>query len=162
VEGYTGGLRDEIAPGVAWGASASIKPSKILGFELGYSGAVNELRNSSFDVNGADVVRNGGQLVATVGLGAAPVQPYVLGGVGLNWYNVRATGSGLSDDTSGNIPLGGGVRAHIGHFTADARLNYNILFNNNMADQVGFASTASNLGAGGGRYTGTLSIGSTF
>jgi len=27
---------------------------------------------------------------------------------------------------------------------------------------VGFASTASNLGAGGGRYTGTLSIGSTF
>lgn len=162
VEGYTGGLRDEIAPGVAWGASASIKPSKILGFELGYSGAVNELRDSSFDVNGADVVRNGGQLLATVGLGAAPVQPYVLGGVGLNWYNVRATGSGLSDDTSGNIPLGGGVRAHIGHFTADARLNYNILFNNNMADRVGVPSTASNLGAGGGRYTGTLSIGSTF
>ena len=159
-ESYTGGLRSQLAPGVGWGASVAIKPSKILGFELGYSGAANELRNDGFDVNGADVVRNGGELVATVGLGAAPVQPYLLGGVGLNWYNVRAAGAGLGDDTSGSIPLGGGIRAHIGHFTADARLDYNILFSNDLANDVGLTTLASDYN--GGRLMGRLSIGSTF
>jgi hypothetical protein len=162
-EGYTGGLRSELSPGVTWGATAAIKPTKIIGLELGYSGAANELRNGVFDVSGADLVRNGGQLVATVGLGAAPVQPYLLGGVGINWYNARAVGSGFGDDTAGVVPLGGGVRAHIGHFTADARLNYDLLFSQDMANRVGLETTASNLsGLGGGAYRGTLNIGSTF
>ena len=99
------------------------------------------------------MVRNGGQVVATVGLGAAPVQPYLLGGIGLNWYHVRAAGSGLNDDTSGNIPLGAGVRAYIGHLNLDARVDYNIMF----ADDLVNRSTT-----GGGRYTGTVAIGSTF
>lgn len=163
-EGYTGGLRSELKPGVTWGVTAAIKPTKILGLELGYNGAANELRDQSFDVRGADLVRNGGQLVGTVGLGAAPVQPYLLGGIGVNWYHARALGSGLRDDTAGAVPLGGGVRAHIGHFTADARLNYDILFSQNMANQVGLASTASTYSSsfGGGSYQGTLNIGSTF
>jgi len=162
-EGYTGGLRSELTPGVAWGVTAAIKPTKIIGLELGYTGAANELRDSAFDVRGADLVRNGGQLVATVGLGAAPVQPYLLGGIGVNWYHVRALGSGLGDDTAGAVPLGGGVRAHIGHFTADARLDYNILFSQNMADRLGAPSTASSYaGLGGGSYQGTLNLGSTF
>lgn len=162
-EGYTGGLRSELKPGVTWGVTAAVKPTKILGLELGYTGAANELRDPAFDVRGADLVRNGGQLVATVGLGAAPVQPYLLGGVGINWYHARALGAGLTDDTAGAVPLGGGVRAHIGHFTADARINYDILFSQNMANSVGLASTASSYSAlGGGAYQGTLNIGSTF
>ena len=162
-EGYTGGLRSELKPGVTWGVNAAIKPTKILGLELGYSGAANELRDQAFDVSGADLVRNGGQLVATVGLGAAPVQPYLLGGVGINWYHARATGSGFSDDTAGAIPLGGGVRAHIGHFTADARVDYDLLFSQDMANRVGAPTTASSYASlGGGAYQGTLNIGSTF
>ncbi|HEY8210005.1 MAG TPA: hypothetical protein VIG99_21115 [Myxococcaceae bacterium] len=154
IEGYTGGLSDSLAIGPTWGVTAGLKPSKVFGLELGYTGATNELRSTlGFDVNGADVVRNSGQVVATVGLTSTPVQPYLLGGIGLNWYHVRATGSGLSDDTSGNIPLGGGVRAYLGHFTADARLDYNIMF----ADDLVNRSTT-----GGGRYTGTISVGSTF
>jgi hypothetical protein len=161
-EGYTGGLRSQLAPGAAWGVSAAIKPSKILGLELGYSGAANELRNESFNVAGADLVRNGGDLIATVGLGAAPVQPYLLGGIGVNWYHVRATGTGLASDTAGEIPMGGGVRAYIGHFTADARLDYNLLFSQNMANRVGVPGSAFTSSLGGGSYTGTLNIGSTF
>src|SRR5437868_13153854 len=49
-EGYTGGLRSEISPGVTWGVTAAIKPTKIIGLELGYTGAANELRDSAFDV----------------------------------------------------------------------------------------------------------------
>jgi hypothetical protein len=159
-EGYTGSLRSTIAPGVAWGVTAGIKPTRILGLELGYSGAVNELRNDVFDVAGADLVRNGAQAVATVGLGAAPVQPYLLAGLGINWYRARSSSIGFVNDTSGNVPLGGGVRAHIGHFTADARLDYNLLFNNDLAGPgAQFAGYTSN---NSGRYQGTLSVGSTF
>ena len=89
----------------------------------------------------------------SVGLTATPVQPYLLGGIGMNWYHVRASGAGLNDDTSGNIPLGGGVRAYLGHFTADARLDYNIMFADDLVDRTT---------TGGGRYTGTISVGSTF
>lgn len=156
IEGYTGSLRDDIQPGVAWGVTAGIKPSKILGLELGYSGAANELRDEFYNVSGADIVRNGGQLVATVGLTQTLVQPYLLGGVGMNWYRIRAAASGFQNDTSGNVPLGGGLRAHLGHFTADARLDYNLMFANNLA---GPGATYS---AGNGRYQGTLALGSTF
>lgn len=162
-EGYTGALRGPIAVGPAWGAQIALKPSKIVGIELGYSGAANELRDQAFDVSGADLVRNGGQVLATLGLGAAPVQPYLLAGVGINWYNVRADASGFTNDTSGNIPLGGGIRAHIGHFTADARMDWNVLFGNDLAGQVGPGTTFAGFDTNSsGRYTGTLSIGSTF
>ncbi|HVE85294.1 MAG TPA: hypothetical protein VND93_20720, partial [Myxococcales bacterium] len=130
--------------------------------EVGYSGAANELRDPALDVNGADLVRNGGQVVATVGLGAAPIQPYLLGGLGINWYHVRSPASGFADDTSGNVPLGGGIRAHLGHFTADARVDYNFLFANQLASDVGLSTTTYGAAYGGGRYQGTLSIGSTF
>ncbi|WP_395841365.1 outer membrane protein [Cystobacter fuscus] len=154
VEGYTGGLAPEVRPGAAVGVTAAIKPSKVFGIELGYSGAANDLRDNAG--SGPDIIRNGGQAALTFGLAATPVQPYVLGGLGLNRYNVRNSGdTGFRDDTNANIPVGAGLRTHIGDFTADARINYNFLLNNDFSPGVD-ADTWT------GRYTGTINLGGTF
>jgi hypothetical protein len=163
VEGYTGALAPQINPGPAYGVTAAIKPSKVFGLELGYSGAVNNLdsRGVVGDIDGTggpDLVRNGGQAAVTFGLGAAPVQPYLLGGLGFSDYNFRggaAAAAGFADDTVGNVPVGAGLRTHIGNFTADLRANYNFLFDQDFAGvDTGFNET--------GRYSGTLNIGGTF
>lgn len=161
VEGYTGALAPNINPGPGYGVQADIKPSKVLGVELGYSGAVNELDShlTPFGgANGPDLVRNGGQAAVTVGLTAAPLQPYVMGGIGFSDYNFRGSETalaGFSDDTVGNMPVGVGLRTHIGSFTADLRANYNFLFDQD------FVNIDTDWNANG-RYSGTLNIGGTF
>jgi hypothetical protein len=161
VEGYTGALAPNINPGPAYGVTASIKPSKVLGLELGYSGAVNNLDSplaGDIGGNGPDLVRNGGQAALTFGLAATPVQPYVLGGIGFSDYNFRNAGAaaaGFADDMVGNVPVGAGLRTHIGNFTADLRANYNFLFDEDFA---GFDTGLNE----NGRYSGTLNIGGTF
>lgn len=160
VEGYTGALASDLNPGPAYGVTAAIKPSKVFGLELGYTGAVNNIDSRLGDIGGSgpDLVRNGGQAAVTFGLGAAPVQPYVLGGIGLSDYNFRNAGAaaaGFSDDTVGNVPVGAGLRTHIGSFTADLRANYNFLFDQ---DFVGVDDGLNE----NGRYSGTLNIGGTF
>lgn len=161
LEGYTGGLAPQINPGPAYGVQAEIRPSKVLGLELGYSGAVNELDERVAPLGGTDgpdLIRNGGQAALTVGLTAAPVQPYLLGGIGFSDYNFRTTGSSFgsfSDDTVGNVPVGAGIRTHIGSFTADLRANYNFLFDQD------FSGVDSDFNENG-RYSGTLNIGGTF
>lgn len=161
VEGYSGSLAPRLAPGPTWGVNAALKPSKVLGIELGYSGATNEVRNGEAVAGGADVIRNGAQAVATLGLGAAPVQPYVLGGIGASRYNIRGGAAGLRDDTVGNVPVGGGLRTHVGNFTADLRGAYNMLFDNGLGTPAG--DNRFNFENGNsGRWMGTLNIGSTF
>lgn len=155
VEGYTGGLAPEINPGATVGVLAAIKPSKVLGLELGYSGAVNNL-DADVGGTGPDIVRNGAVANLTLGLSAAPVQPYVLGGFGMNWYNIRnGEALGFTDDTSSRIPVGVGLRTHIGDFTADARVNYNVLLNEGFAPVADDRLTT-------GSYQGTLNLGGTF
>ena len=160
VEGYSGTLAPQINPGLGWGVTAAIKPTKVLGLEFGYSGAMNSFQGG--DATDADLVRQGGQVAATIGLGAAPVQPYILGGLGLHHYDVRSGGASLRDDTNAAIPLGAGLRTHIGNFTADLRGSYNIMFNQDFApgaqemDLIGLEATR------GGRYSGLLQVGTTF
>lgn len=155
VEGYTGGLAPEINPGATVGVLAAIKPSKVLGLELGYSGAVNNL-DADVGGSGPDIVRNGAVANLTLGLAATPVQPYVLGGFGMNWYNIRNGGAlGFTDDTSSRIPVGVGLRTHIGDFTADARVNYNVLLSEGFAPVDNDQLTT-------GSYQGTLNLGGTF
>jgi len=156
VEGYTGGLAPEINPGASVGVTAAIKPSKTFGLELGYTGAVNNL-DTDVSGSGPDIVRNGAQAAVTLGLSAAPVQPYVLGGIGMNWYNIRNGESlGFRDDTNAKVPVGLGLRTHIGSLTADARVNYNFLLSDDFAPGV------DNDALGTGSYNGTLNIGGTF
>jgi hypothetical protein len=156
VEGYTGGLAPEINPGATAGVMASLRPTKVLGLELGYNGAINNL-DADVPGSGPDIVRNSAQANLTLGVTAAPIQPYVLGGYGLNWYNVRnGQALGYSDDTNSKIPVGVGLRTHIGDFTADARVNYNFLLSDDFAPGI------DNDDAATGSYNGTINIGGTF
>lgn len=164
IEGYSGGLAPRVDPGVTYGVTAALKPSKVLGLELAYSGARNQIDAGGLGaaLDDPDIIRNGGQAAVTVGLTASPLQPYVLGGIGISDYNVRggAELAGFSDDTVGNVPVGAGLRAHIGSFTADLRGTWNFLFDQELSalapggDATDFAS--------GGRYSGTLNLGATF
>ena len=165
VEGYTQGLGADINPGAAYGATVILRPTKVVGLELGYAGASNNFNRDNVSITtgtrGPDVMRNGGQAVATLGLTAAPVQPYLLAGIGISHYNVRAQAAGFQDDTVGNVPLGGGLRLHLGHFTADARLNYNVLVDQQLTTSVATEGSALTTSSGG-IYTGTVNLGSTF
>lgn len=158
VEGYTGSLASNVDPGAAAGVTVALRPSSVLGFEVGYTGAVNEIDpRFALPSNGPDIVRNGGNAALTIGLAATPVQPYVLGGIGLSRYNVRNGGAvGFRDDTVGNVPVGVGLRTQIGAFTADLRGDYNFLFSQD------FAPATVDTNAGSGRYQGTLNLGGTF
>jgi len=157
LEGYSGALAPNIDVGPSYGVMADIRPSRVLGIELAYSGAVNNLDPGVLGSNadGPDLVRNGGQAAVTLGLTATPVQPYVLGGVGLSDYNFRGTFAEFRDDTVGNVPVGAGLRTHIGSFTADLRADYNFLFDQDFAPGIDDFNE-------NGRYSGTLNIGGTF
>jgi len=159
VEGYTGDLAPALDPGFSYGATIGVRPLRYLGVELGYSGSVTELEVPFSDIGagtGADVVRNGGQAAVVAGLGTR-IEPYVLGGFGVENYNVRnGQVFGFDDDTHAYVPAGVGVRMNVTrNITADARGTYNFL----ISDEFAPISDAS---AWNGRYLGTLSIGGTF
>ncbi|MFE8602964.1 hypothetical protein [Archangium violaceum] len=155
VEGYTGGLAPAINPGPTVGVMAGLRPTSVLGIELGYSGAVNNL-DTDVGGSGPDIVRNGAVANLTLGLAATHIQPYVLGGFGMNWYNIRnGVAAGYVDDTSSRIPLGVGLRTQFGDFTADARVNYNVLLSEDFAPAVDDAFST-------GSYQGTINLGGTF
>lgn len=169
VEGYTGALAPRIDPGASWGVTAALKPTRVLGLELSYSGAANEVDDSFAGgealAEGPDIVRNGGQAVATVALTPTSIQPYLLGGFGISDYRVKgdAGAAGFSDDFNTHVPVGAGLRTHFGDFTADARLNYNVLLENDFASDV----RATNVGGvdtsfRDGRYNASINLGTTF
>lgn len=166
VEGYTGDLAPQLNPGPGWGVTAAIRPTKVLGIEIGYSGAANNLKGNSvvgIQGRGADIVRNGVDARATLGLSATPVQPYVLGGFGVSHYSVREElrSAGFQSDTSERVPVGGGLRGHFGQFTADARFAYNFLINEGFATAVGPSNVAVN-SVNAGAYQGLIQLGATF
>ncbi|MFY0528606.1 hypothetical protein ACN28I_37400 [Archangium gephyra] len=172
VEGYTLDLAPRIDPGVTYGVAVGILPPPLLGLldvglEAGYSGAVNGLdtRDPRASADGVELVRHGAYAAATVGLLPSVVRPYVMGGLGLSVYNIRGAVRGFGDHLVGNVPLGAGVRASYKGLTADARLNYNVLFDQRYAT----GAPVSNVGepaaltiGRAGRYSGTLNLGVTW
>ncbi|RKH03952.1 hypothetical protein D7X32_12585 [Corallococcus carmarthensis] len=162
VEGYTGALAPQIAPGPSAAVTASLKPTSVLGVEVGYSGALNNIKDAgAFGADsGPDLVRNGGQAALTLAIAPSAVQPYLLGGIGISNYHFRGGEAlGYSDDTVGNVPAGVGVRGHFGHFTADLRGYYNFLFDKQFAPDI---QPGGSDPSGGGSYTTTLNVGGTF
>lgn len=154
VDGFTGGLSDEVKVGPTWGATAGVT-GKRLGFEVGYSGSVNDIDVGPGGAgSGADIVRNGGQAAVKVNLTETALHPYLLGGIGLERYSVRnGEAMGFNDDTSGYVPAGAGLRWNIGNtITADARVSYNFMFQDEFAPGD----------TGGNRLQGMLTLGGTY
>lgn len=162
-EGYTGGNAASLNPGFAYGATVGMRPTRQLGVELNYSGGLSDIDRAGPGgvSNGADIVRNGGQAAITLGLTPTKLQPYVLGGIGIQNYNVRgvtggATELGYQDDTSGFVPAGVGLRYNMGKLlTADARVDYNIPFSQQFAP-------AGDNGFWDGRYQALIQLGGTY
>lgn len=161
VEGYTGALAPQLSPGPTAGVTASLKPTSVLGVEVGYTGALNNIRHAgdAGASSGPDLVRNGGQAALTLAVAPTAIQPYLMGGIGISNYHFRGGESlGYKDDTVGNVPAGVGLRSHIGHFTADLRGYYNFLFDKDFAPDIKSNGNPS----GGGSYTTSLNVGGTF
>lgn len=136
----TAGLRDQLSAGPIWTASAAVQPLTWMGLEGMYSGGTFEVDDSisgadnAGAVSGPDFIRNGGQLAATFNLPTPYVQPYALGGVGIDRVNFRGADNGtFRDDTSGRVPIGAGLRTSAGGFVADLRASYNVLFDQDFA-----------------------------
>ncbi len=157
-EGFTGRLAPNVNPGFAYGVHAGVRPWSGLGVELGYTGSMHDIDVGPGGLrDGADMIRNGGQaaLVADVPIGN--LNPYVLGGIGIDNFNVRTEGftNGFSDDTSGYIPTGVGLRINLTDvISADARVSYNIPFAQDFAP--------FDTGAGSGRLQGLLQLGGSY
>jgi hypothetical protein len=162
VETYTGALAPQLGSGFTYGAHVGYRPTQLFGVELGYSGAAVGLQAQDVGdgllIEGGDVRRNGVQAAATLGITRTRLQPYVMGGVGFEAYNVRGEGEalGFADGTNGYIPAGGGLRYMIGNFlTADARVSYNLPFLQDLTPDPANA-------LGDGRVQGLLQLGGTF
>jgi opacity protein-like surface antigen len=158
-EGYTGDLASDVNAGFAYGATVGFKPTRGLGFELAYSGGLSDIDTfgPGGASDGADIIRNGGQAAVTVGITPTKLQPYLLGGIGIENHNVRGIAplAGFADDTSGYVPAGVGLRYNIGSLlTADARVSYNIPFAQD------FAPVDNDIG--NGRYQALLQLGGTY
>lgn len=158
-EGYTGELAPNLNPGFAYGATVGFKPTRSLGLELAYSGGLTDIDTfgPGGAADGADIIRNGGQAAVTLGLTPTKLQPYVLGGIGIENYNVRGLApiAGYDDDTSGYVPAGLGLRYNIGSLlTADARVSYNIPFSQDFAPVDNDVAN--------GRYQALLQVGGTY
>lgn len=153
VDGYTGDLNHNLSVGPAWGATIGVTGT-IIGVEAGYSGAATELDNRFGDNlgSGVDMVRNGGHAALKVNLAPTALHPYLLGGIGLEHRNFRNGESlGFENDTNGYIPAAAGLRWNLGAFTADLRVSYNFMFEDDFAP--------GNLS--GDRYQGTFMLGGT-
>jgi hypothetical protein len=160
VERFASGVNDAVGPGFTWGVTVLGRPNQQLGLELGYNGAVNGVRgmaSGAVDAGGVDILRNGAHVAASLGP-AWRIQPYVLGGFGVNRFSVRGTGGdamGLRSDTAAAIPVAGGVRTNLGPIAADLRLDYNIGLGEGFAGNL---TDSQNLG----RYRGVLQVGGQF
>lgn len=158
-EGYTGELAPDLNAGFAYGATIGYKPSRSLGLEVGYSGGLNDIDTfgPGGAADGADIIRNGGQAAVTLGLTPTRLQPYLMGGIGIENHSVRGLSpiAGYEDDTSGYVPAGLGLRYNIGSLlTADARVSYNIPFAQD------FAPVDNDIW--NGRYQALLQFGGTY
>lgn len=161
VEGQTGELQQRLAPGPLWGLTLEVKPLRVMGLEAGYSGSAFELDNQqavgdSGAIPGVDVLRNGGHFIATVNAPTTFIQPYVLGGIGVDRMTYRAPdGPQFRDDTMGRVPVGAGIRGEAGAAVVDVRANYNVLFSQDFAGSDGTRDS-------GGTYNVALQIGGQF
>ena len=165
VEGYSGSLAPRINAGPSWGVNVDLQPTRVLGLELGYSGATNKITDPA--ATGARIIRNGANANLKVSLAPTRVEPYVFGGIGVSRADIRSGGKDASagayrDDTFGMVPVGAGLNLRAGKFTAGLRTSYNFLFNKDFTPATPANSLGVNRKTSGDSFNGVLSLGSTF
>ena len=125
---YTSSLSSGSDTGAAYGARLGILPTPMLGFELGYLGTQNNVKES------LDLGRGASTLATNEGYGDVRLNilpggftPYVFGGYGLTWVSGGAA-SGIPNRSVNTLPFGGGIEANAGNFKIGGRFQYNYLF----------------------------------
>ncbi|MGA9521578.1 MAG: hypothetical protein WBV82_08950 [Myxococcaceae bacterium] len=162
VEGFTGGIAPIIDAGPAYGATVAFKPLGWLGLELGYSGARNNV-SDEFAIGDSNIMKNGGQALATIGFTTTRVQPYIAGGFGIDRYDVRGEETVVQDDTLSYVPVGVGLRTYFGDFSADARFTGQSLISQDLVPGQG-STDLSELSSTipDARYNAMIRLGATF
>jgi opacity protein-like surface antigen len=144
---YNQSLNSGTETGALYGARLGIMPTPILGFELGYLGTQNNVRESLNAGRQTGTLRtNGGYGDVRLNIFPGPLTPYAFGGFGVT--HVDAPGGpdeyGLQTRNVATIPFGAGLEANLGAFKLGARFQYNYLFDKIY---VGTAPNAAGISA---------------
>jgi opacity protein-like surface antigen len=139
---YTQSLNSGTDTGALYGARLGIMPTPIVGFELGYMGTQNNVRESLNAGRQTGTLRtNGGYGDVRINILPGPLTPYAFGGFGITHVDAPSGGTdayGLQSRNVSTIPFGAGLEANLGAFKLGARFQYNYLF-----DKI-YAGTAPN------------------
>lgn len=148
VSDYNRGLAGSTDPGVGYGVLVDLSPMRNIGLEVGYRGAVNDMKDR-VSADGRVVTNQlGGNLrvnlvPATRDLPAG-LRPFVFGGAFYHRVDTDGFTPGVSDDINAfALPVGLGLEADISkRFLVGARFTYNFLFNETGTD--GFRDDTDN------------------
>jgi hypothetical protein len=136
IGGYTGDLGGLTATGPTWGVTLNLQPYKMLGFEVGYDGSKNDVRDDRFRAAEApSFIRHGASSLVKVSPPFEKIRPFVGAGLGVSYVyaNGEATGP-YESDLMEEVPLAVGLEFNTGALTAGIRGTYRILVDDNFAD----------------------------
>jgi hypothetical protein len=134
VGGFTGDLGTITDAGPTWGLIVNVQPWNILGYEISYEGARNQIDDERLAEKPA-LTRHG--LAGT--LKVAPpflekVRPFVGVGLGASMLRVTSGAEGFyRNDLMEEIPLTAGIEFNTGAVTAGLRTRYKMLFDEGFA-----------------------------
>src|SRR5881394_1666199 len=105
-------------------------PTPIVGFEIGYLGTQNNVRQTlATSGDNERLVTNGGNADLRINVLPDAITPYIFGGYGLTNVSVsnQSIQSPFKGDTISTIPFGNGLEANAGTFKVGTRFQYNHL-----------------------------------
>lgn len=153
---YTGDVASVTGLGTTFGVRAGAQQYDVVGLELGYGGSRNPLDDARVE-DGAAVWRHG--VDALVKLGPtleSNVRPFFGAGFGVSYLNANEEAEPLfNNDIMTQIPLAVGVELDRGSINAGVRATYEILMNEEFAEDAVAASDGNYL-------TGQITIGGQF
>lgn len=132
---YNRDLNNEINAGVGYGAAVDLSPTRNIGLELGYNGAVNDL-DDTLSTDGRLITNQLGgnlrvNLVPPTRDLPANMRPFVFGGAFYHRIDTDNFTPGIEDDINAfALPVGLGLEAEVGkRVLVGGRFTYNFLFN---------------------------------
>ncbi|MCY1079708.1 hypothetical protein [Archangium lansingense] len=158
IGGYTGDLGELSATGPTWGATLSLQPNKVLGFEMGYEGSKNDVTDDRFRAAEApSFIRHGATTLLKISPPFEQIRPFVGAGLGVSYVYVRGgSGDTYTSDLMEEVPLAAGIEFNAGALTAGIRGTWRVLVDDNFAD------AAVSDDASGALVDGSLTVGGRF